>query len=106
MDERCVLCQYVVQRTLKALETKVVDDFTVFDNRPASSQNMGGFPGLSQMAGRTGVAERPGRAKLISNRYGLASRSCSIGYLIGVCCAVHTVANGVQQDWFEKWNPP
>jgi len=67
LDERCVLCQYVVQRTIKALETKVVDDYTIFDERPSAKDPLGGFPGLSQAAGRSGSGTGD-RAGLIDQR--------------------------------------
>jgi len=70
LDEMCVMCQYMVQRVEKELETKVVDDTpSIFEDRPyqAVTATTGGMPGLEQIAGRAGGA-RPDRVGLIDQR--------------------------------------
>lgn len=51
-DETCVMCQYVMERVAKELETKVVDDYTAFDDLRKSTEASGGFPGVEQTTGR------------------------------------------------------
>lgn len=38
IDEKCVFCQYVVQRVEHEMQRKVVEDFTAFDNIPKRSE--------------------------------------------------------------------
>lgn len=63
LDETCVMCQYVLQRTEKELNMKVVDDVTAFDDiTRKQTAPTGGIPGLEQTSGRsTGTRRRSDR---------------------------------------------